>query len=133
MDRIKVLVIDDEEPVRKGLMKLLALDEYEVFGAENGIMGMEIFKQASPDVVVTDIRMPKMDGIEVLKSIKESFPSTLVFIITGHGEDIACDSFLKLGAADFFEKLVDYERLIISINRGLKGLESLVTRAATAP
>ncbi|MGK5084634.1 response regulator [Bdellovibrionota bacterium FG-1] len=118
-DRIRVLVIDDEEPIRTGLMRLLSLDGYDVMGAEHGARGMEVFAQTSPEVVITDIRMPTMDGIGVLKAIKAKSPATVVIMVTGHGDSRTFRDVLALGAFDYHEKPVGYEALVLSIKRGL--------------
>jgi anti-anti-sigma factor len=100
----KILVIDDEKPTLKMFRLFLIAYGYEVFIAEDGKTGLEIFKKESPDIVFTDIKMPGMDGIEVLHKIKETDPLTEVIVITGHGDmDLAIQA-LNLGAADFINK-----------------------------
>ena len=74
----KILLIDDEEIIRRRLSQLLTLDSYQVFTAENGPTGIELFKVESPDVILCDIKMPGMDGIEVLKQIKALSTTTLI-------------------------------------------------------
>jgi len=68
----KVLVIDDEKIIRERMTKLLELDDYETFSAENGQKGLEILDKEKPEIALVDIKMPGMDGIEVLKKIKEN-------------------------------------------------------------
>ena len=83
---MKILVIDDEASTRDLLKMSLESDGYTVFMAENGPKGLEIFARENPPVVLTDIKMPGMDGIEVLRRVKEKSPDTEVIVITGHGE-----------------------------------------------
>ncbi|MCK5658238.1 MAG: response regulator, partial [Deltaproteobacteria bacterium] len=83
---MKILVIDDEASTRDLLKMSLESDGYTVFVAEDGPKGLEIFARELPSVVLTDIKMPGMDGIEVLRRVKEQSPDTEVIVITGHGE-----------------------------------------------
>ncbi|MBW1822263.1 MAG: response regulator [Deltaproteobacteria bacterium] len=100
----KILVIDDEKPTLKMFRLFLIAYGYEVFVAEDGQTGLEIFEKESPDIVFTDIKMPGMDGIEVLRKIKETDPLTEVIVVTGHGDmDLAIQA-LNLGATDFINK-----------------------------
>ncbi len=123
MSPVKILVIDDEDSVRIPLMKLLSLEGYEVSGAVNGAEGLDAFKQLAPQVVVSDIRMPIFDGIEVLTRIMESAPATIVIMITGYGDDGFHDLVLKLGARDYFEKPVAYEELLSAIKDELGSVD----------
>ena len=100
----KILVIDDEKPTLKMFRLFLIAYGYEVFIAEDGQTGLEIYKKESPEIVFTDIKMPGMDGIEVLRKIKETDPLTEVIVVTGHGDmDLAIQA-LNLGATDFINK-----------------------------
>jgi len=90
---MKLLLIDDEAPVREILGLSLRSEGYEVMTAASGKEGIEIFRRENPPIVLTDIKMPGMDGIEVLKKIKQINPETEVIIITGHGDmDLAIQS-----------------------------------------
>jgi len=100
----KVLVIDDEKPTLDMFRLLLGAYGYNVLTAENGSAGLEIFKKEEPPIVVTDIKMPGMDGLEVLERIKAIEPMTEVIVITGHGDmDLALKA-LDLNATDFINK-----------------------------
>ncbi|MEF2230763.1 MAG: response regulator [Pseudodesulfovibrio sp.] len=104
MKKGKVLVIDDERPTLKMFTLLLSAYGYDVITAENGREGVELFRMESPGLVLTDIKMPVMDGIEVLKAIKKINPQTEVIVITGHGDmDLAIQA-LNLDATDFINK-----------------------------
>lgn len=118
-DNMKTLVIDDEVIIRERLVKLLELEGYEAWGAENGPQGMKIFEDKSPDVVITDVKMPVMDGIAVLKAIKDKSPRTAVILITGHGDLSTTIEALRMGAFDYHSKPIDFDKLAISIKRAL--------------
>jgi len=116
MDK-KLLLVDDEEGIRKVLSITLSDIGYEVFTAENGEQALKIFRQEIPPIVLTDIKMPGMDGIELLQKIKHEHPDTEVIMITGHGDmDLAIKS-LKYRAIDFVTKPINDEVLEIALNR----------------
>ena len=100
----KLLLIDDEEGIRKILGLSLRDAGYEVITAADGKQGLECLQQENPSIVLTDIKMPGLDGMEVLQRIKSISPDTEVIMITGHGEmDLAVKS-LQLEASDFITK-----------------------------
>jgi PAS domain S-box-containing protein len=119
----KVLVIDDEKIIRERMKKLLDLDDYETFTAEDGQKGLEIFHKERPEVALVDIKMPGMDGIEVLKKIKEESKETQVILITGHGGVETAIEALKEGAFGYVQKPIDYDALEIELNRALEKRE----------
>jgi signal transduction histidine kinase len=112
-----ILLVDDEEGIRKVLGIALADKGYEVEIAENGKAALQIFRKVRPSVVITDIKMPEMDGIELLRLIKQEDPDTEVIMITGHGDlDLAIKS-VKYEATDFVTKPINDEILEIALNR----------------
>jgi PAS domain S-box-containing protein len=113
----KILIIDDEEANVRVLSLTLRCDGYEVVSALNGEEGLAVFRKESPDLVLTDIKMPGMDGIEVLKHIKEVSPDTEVIIITGHGDIDNAIEALKFGASDFINKPIRDQILAVAIQR----------------
>ena len=115
--KIKILVIDDEEILRERLKRLLELDDYEVTTAENGFRGLEEFTRVAPDIVFLDIKMPGMDGIEVLDRLKQLPHSAEVFIMTGHGGLETAIAALRKGAFDYMTKPVDFDELEINLKR----------------
>lgn len=122
MIKEKVLVIDDERPTLKMFSLLLAAYGYDIFTAENGQEGLELFRKESPGLVLTDIKMPVMDGIEVLKAIKKINPQTEVIVITGHGDmDLAIQA-LNLDATDFINKPLQREALEQALKRASQRL-----------
>ena len=119
----KVLFIDDEEGIRKIFSILLRKEGYQVFTAESGEEGLKIFEQEIPPIVITDIKMPGMDGIEVLRRIKGINPGAEVIIITGHGDMDSAIEALKLDASDFLIKPVSDEALSVALKRAREKLE----------
>jgi PAS domain S-box-containing protein len=119
---LKLLLIDDEEAARKIVGMSLRSDGYEVLTAEDGKSGLELFEKEAPPIVLTDIKMPGMDGIEVLKRIKEISPETEVIVVTGHGDmDVAIQS-LQLEASDFVTKPIVDEALTVALKRAKERL-----------
>ena len=113
----KLLLIDDEEGIRKVLGITLRDAGYEVILAHDGERGIELFQQEKPRIVLTDIKMPGLDGIGVLKHIKSIDPDTEVIMITGHGEMELAIRSLQLNASDFITKPINDEALFISLKR----------------
>lgn len=113
----RLLLIDDEPGIRRMMSLDLAAEGYQVATAEDGARGLEIFGQTRPDIVLTDLKMPGMDGIEVLRRIKAQSPGTEVIVITGHGDlDLAIQS-LQLDASDFITKPIRDEALAVALKR----------------
>jgi len=111
----KILVIDDERSIRNSLKDILQYENYEVALAENGPQGIALVEKNVYDIILCDIKMPEMDGIEVLDKIHKLSPDTPVVMISGHGNiDTAVES-IKKGAFDFIEKPLDLNRLLITI------------------
>jgi len=118
----QLLLVDDEPGILKVLGISLADRGYRVLTAESGEMALRVFHEAHPPIILTDIKMPGMDGIELLKRIKEESPNTEVIMITGHGEmELAIQS-LKYNASDFITKPIDDEALDIALRRALEKL-----------
>ena len=113
----KLLIIDDEEGIRKVLSVSLANDGYDVSVAAGGEEGIEIFKKESPSIILTDIKMPGMDGVEALKQIKKLNPDAEVIMITGHGDMDSAIEALKLDASDFLNKPIKDEALSVALKR----------------
>ena len=115
----RILVIDDERSIRNTLKDILEYEKYSVDLAEDGIKALDKIKAGSYDVVLCDIKMPGMDGIEVLEKFQELIPDTPVVMISGHGNiDTAVES-IKKGAFDYIEKPLDLNRLLITIRNAM--------------
>jgi two-component system NtrC family sensor kinase len=119
----KILLIDDEEDILKVLSMSLKIDGYDVITATNGTQGIEQFEQTSPQIVLTDIKMPGMDGLQVLKKIKELTPDVEVIIITGHGDIDSAIEALQYGASGFIQKPVKDKALSIALERAKEKLK----------
>jgi signal transduction histidine kinase len=113
----RILLVDDEAGIRKVLGIALADSGYEVTTAENGEAALRLFRELKPPIVLTDIKMPDMDGIELLQHIKAESPDTEVIMFTGHGDmDLAIKS-LKYDATDFVTKPINDDVLEIALKR----------------
>lgn len=117
MSANKILIVDDEESIARMLSMSLKADGYETFCAYNGEEGLSSFKTDKPDIVITDIKMPEMDGLELLKEIKKIDPDKEVIIATGHGDIDSTITALQYGASDFINKPVRDEALSIALDR----------------
>ena len=113
----KVLFIDDEEGIRNVMKLTLADAGYKVITAANGLQGLEMCAQESPQIVITDFRMPEMNGIEVLQRVKENFPDTEVIMVTGFGDMDLVSQALQLSASDFINKPIQDEALMAALER----------------
>jgi YesN/AraC family two-component response regulator len=113
----KLLIIDDEKPTLSMFRLFLEALGYEVLTAENGLEGLELFKKESPPIVLTDIKMPGIDGLEVLKQIKKIAPKTEVIVITGHGDVELAKEAMDLKASGFIHKPIDRQALEDALNK----------------
>ena len=118
----KVLIIDDEKPTLAMFELFLEAYGFEVLTAENGEDGIGVFEVENPAIVFTDIKMPGMDGFEVLKRIKATSPDAVVIVITGHGDKELEKKVLDLKATDFIHKPVQKEALDAALERAEKVL-----------
>ncbi|MBZ4647937.1 MAG: anti-sigma-factor antagonist [Desulfomicrobiaceae bacterium] len=122
MEREKILIIDDEKPTLKMFPLFLEVYGFAILTAESGEEGLEVFERERPEIVLTDIKMPGMDGIEVLREIKRRSPTTEVIVITGHGDmDLAIQA-LNLDAADFINKPIQRQSLEQALSRARERL-----------
>ncbi|MBN2282708.1 MAG: response regulator [Deltaproteobacteria bacterium] len=117
MNEDRILIIDDEEAILRVLSLSLKSDGYDVMTAMTGKEGIDVFEREKPALVLTDLKMPGIDGLEVLRRIKSINPDSEIIVITGHGDmDSAIES-LRFGASDFINKPVRDEALSIAITR----------------
>lgn len=115
----KILIIDDEKVIRSTLREILEFEKYDVDEAQDGAEGLDKIKSFDYDVVLCDIKMPKMDGMEVLEKAKELGKDTQFIMVSAHGSiDTAVDS-TKMGAFDFIQKPPDLNRLLVSVRNAL--------------
>ncbi len=124
----KILIIEDEEPIRRVLVRILSDEDssFEIQEASDGKKGIDLIKKESFDLVLCDIKMPKIDGIELLQRTRKTNTSLPFIMLTGHGNiDTAVES-MKLGAYDFISKPPDLNRLINSVRNALEKKELVI-------
>jgi len=107
----KILIIDDEKPTLSMFRLFLDAYGYKVLTAENAAAGIELFKKENPPVVFTDIKMPGMDGLEVLRQLKQINPAVQVIVMTGHGDKDLTQQALELNATTFLNKPIGRKAL----------------------
>ena len=103
-NKIDILVVDDEEMMRELLVDVLAMEGYTVETAEDGKAALERLKISMPRLVISDIKMPRMNGFELLKAVKESFPKTRIIMMTGYSDDFTVKDALRLNADEYIIK-----------------------------
>ena len=136
---LDVVVIDDEEMFGEGCRQTLEMGGYRSAVARDGLLGLDLVRAARPGVVLLDLKMPGMDGIEVLNRLSEAQPGIVPIVVTGHGTvDSAVES-MKCGAFDFLTKPFEPEKLLESVRRGMslsalrKAKDTTKEKAETAP
>jgi len=127
MPKKKVLVIDDEQIVLNSVKKILGHEEHEVETTLSGRQGLEWALSKSYDIVLTDVRMPDMGGMLILRDIKKAKPSMPVIIITGYANVQSAMQAMKLGAAEYIEKPFTPDQLLKAINAAVSHAASLQT------
>ena len=120
-----ILLIDDEASIRRTLKEILEFEKYQVLEAPDGFSAIDIFKKSAIDIVLLDIKMPKMDGLEVLDFLQEINPEVPVIMISGHGNIDTAVEAVKKGAFDYISKPPDLNRLLITL-RNAQERHSLV-------
>ncbi len=126
----EILIVDDEESIGGALQQVFEYEGHRVRLACNGPDALELVEEFPPDVTFLDVKMPGMDGLEVLERIRSEDPQALVVMISGHGTiDTAVEATRK-GAYDFLEKPLDTDRLLVTLRNALelKGLSASVER-----
>jgi len=124
----KILVIEDEAAIRRVLVKILSEenDTYKVEEAEDGLSGVEKIKNEDFDLVLCDIKMPKMDGGEVLEAAKKIKPEIPIVMISGHGDLDTAVNTMRMGAFDYISKPPDLNRLLNTVRNALDRKELVV-------
>jgi DNA-binding NtrC family response regulator len=119
---IRILIIEDEEPIRRVLVRILSEEDrqYEITEAIDGKKGFDLLEKETFDLVLCDIKMPNMDGIEVLQKANSKIISTPFIMLTGHGNVETAVEAMKLGAYDFISKPPDLNRLLTSVRHALE-------------
>ena len=115
LDKMSILVVDDEENITDTIYQYLTKEQYHVFVANNGLEALEIYKSQFPRIIITDILMPGMDGLELLSSIRETDDETEIIVLTGNGDMNIAVKALKKNASEFLIKPVDFEVLLHAV------------------
>ncbi|MGD1844255.1 MAG: sigma-54-dependent transcriptional regulator [Salibacteraceae bacterium] len=115
----KILVIDDERPIRSTLREILEYEDFKVEDAEDGMAGLDLMRKNEYDLVLCDIKMPKMDGLEVLERVRLLKPDLPLVMISGHGTIDTAVEALKNGAFDYIPKPLDLNRLLVTVRNAL--------------
>jgi len=115
-----VLIVDDEPSIIQSLRGILADEGFEVMTADGGLKALDMIKETIPDIILLDIWMPDIDGLETLKRIRELYPGVQVIMISGHGTIETAVKATKLGAYDFIEKPLSLEKVLLSVDNALK-------------
>jgi two-component system nitrogen regulation response regulator NtrX len=116
----RLLVVDDERGIRTALVQVFEYEGHEVRAAEDGLGGIEAAKDFRPDAIFLDVKMPGLDGLDVLERLREDDPSILVIMISGHGTIDTAVEATRRGAYDFLQKPLDTDRLLVTLRRALE-------------
>jgi two-component system response regulator HydG len=119
-DVARLLVVDDEPAARGGLQKLLEQDGYRIAVAESGMQALDVSDDFSPDVVVTDLKMPGMDGVQLLGKLHERDPDLPVIVVTAFGDVGSAVAAMRAGAENYLTKPLDFDALIVTIERAIE-------------
>jgi DNA-binding NtrC family response regulator len=120
MKKLKVLLVDDEQEFAQTLADRLSMRDLEASTASNGQEALSAVQHAEPDVIVLDLKMPGLHGIDVLQRVKQAYPNVEVIILTGHGSRRDEEAARSLGAFDYLEKPTDLETLVAQIKRAFQ-------------
>lgn len=123
MTRTKVLLVDDEVEFASALAERLQMRNYEVRTASNGLEAMALFHESPPDVVLLDLKIPGMDGLEILSNIKKFDPTIEVLMLTGHGDVSSVQKGMQSGALEYMMKPIDIDELTSKIDKARKKKE----------
>lgn len=132
-EKFKILLVDDEQDFIKTLAERLEMRDLDSDLAFDGEQALEVVQDGVPDVMVLDLKMPGIDGMEVLRRVKKNYPKVQVIILTGHGSEKDEVQAKKLGAFDYLKKPVDLEELIGVLKKAYRrNIEQSLTAAAFA-
>jgi len=120
MSKAKILLVDDEVEFVSALAERLQMRNYDVRTASSGLEAMALFHKDPPDVVILDLKIPGMDGLEILRNIKKFDPATEVLMLTGHGDVESVEDGMKSGAFEYIMKPIEIEELTSRIEKARK-------------
>ena len=116
----KILVVDDEQSIREFLEIMLRKEQYDVSTAEDGEKAQEVLKKKNFDLIISDLQMPKVSGIELLKHVKNNYPDTVFMMITAFGSTESAVEAMKLGAYDYLTKPFNIDEVRILLSNALR-------------
>src|SRR4051812_43623482 len=128
--KARILVVDDEASARSGLEKLLKQEGYVVDTAESGAAALDVMAEHPVDVVVTDLKMPNMDGVALMKKLRETDAELPVIVVTAFSDVSSAVGAMRGGATDYLTKPVDFDALTLSIERALEARDLRVEAEA---
>src|SRR5947209_466049 len=120
MKHKSILVVDDDESLRRVTQLQLQEAGYDVLTAPNGTEALAMIESDTPDLVITDMKMPGMSGLELLDKIRKLYPQTTVLMVTAFGTIQTAVEAMKAGAYDYITKPIDYEELVLVVNRAME-------------
>jgi DNA-binding NtrC family response regulator len=126
MKKARILVVDDEASARSGLAKLLDQEGYEVDTAADGALALELVAERAPALIVTDLKMPNMDGMELVAKIREQNPDIPTIVTTAFSDVSSAVQAMRAGAEDYLTKPIDFDALLLSVERALQRRELAV-------
>ena len=125
MNDIKVLLIEDDATAREQLAKFIRKEDFEVLVAEDGKMGIELFNKESPDIVITDVKMPCVDGLEVMRTLRKQSKDVQIILITAFGETDTVITAIREGAIDYIKKPIDLDHLSLTLGRARENVSRI--------
>jgi len=131
MEKIKILLVDDEKEFVETLSERIRMREHDSDVALNGEQALKKMDDDLPDVVVLDLKMPGMDGMEVLRRIRKAYPKVQVIMLTGHGSEKDEEEAKKLGAFEYLQKPVEIDTLMNKVKKAYKSKFETSMMAAT--
>ncbi len=120
MEKFKVMIVDDEIDFLETIVKRLKARSIDVSGVESGYQALEVLAERQPDVIILDVKMPGMDGIETLREIKKKSPLTAVIMLTGHASVESGIQGMQLGAFDYVMKPVALDELLEKVRQAFE-------------
>ena len=117
---VRILVVDDEASARSGLEILLKQEGYAVDTAADGVAALDVVTENVPDLMVTDLKMPRMDGLTLLEKMRADFPNVPVIVVTAFGDVSSAVNAMRAGAADYIVKSVDFDELLVAVERAIQ-------------
>jgi two-component system nitrogen regulation response regulator NtrX len=119
----KILIIDDEKAIRRSIKEILEFEKYQVDEAEDGAQGLDLAMKNYYDVILSDIKMPKLDGLELMQKLAEAKSESSLILMSGHGNIETAVDAVKKGAYDYLAKPIDLNRLLVSVRNALQKTE----------